>query len=132
MAYLIPAGGARQLHKVALRLEGCVGLFAAADLLQLGHASGVTPYLYVRRLMASNNEGWPGLVPAAPGESPQVILKQPNAPESLFRAAVRVDGVLVSDVLQIWLDASAHPSRGAEQADFLRDNVLSNLMGERE
>jgi hypothetical protein len=129
MAYLMPAAGVRQLVKVASRMEACVGLFAAADLLQLSHVSGVAPYVYVRRLSASRSDSWPGLLPAAPGQAAQLILKQSNAPQSLFRAAVRVDGALVSDVLQFWLDASAHPSRGAEQADFLRGKVLAGVLG---
>lgn len=133
MAYLIPAGGARQLHKVVSQLDACIGLFAAADLLNLGHVSGVASYVYVRRLSApSSDAGWPGLVPMAQGEPAQVILKQANAPESVFRGAVRVEGVLVSDVLQIWLDASAHSSRGAEQADFLRFKVFSDVIGAQE
>ncbi len=129
MCYLIP-GGAQQLNKAAAKLDGCVGLFAAADALNLGHVSGVPPYLYVRRLAPSSAAGRHGLVPAKPGEQPHLILKQANAPESLFRGAVRVDGALVSDVIQVWLDASAHPSRGMEQADFLRHGVLSGIMGE--
>lgn len=129
MAYLVPAGGAGQLHKLASRLEACVGLFAAADLLQLGHVSGTVPYLYARRLSPPHGADWPGVAPAAPGEPPQVILKQSNAPESLFRGAIRVGDILVADVLQIWLDVSAHPSRGAEQADVLRHGVLKDVLG---
>jgi hypothetical protein len=129
MAYVIPAAGPKQLVKVVSRMDACIGLFAAADLLQLSHVSGVAAHVYVRRLAASPENVWPGLVPAAPGAPAQVILKQANAPESIFRAAVRTDGVLVSDVLQIWLDACAHPSRGAEQADFLRNKVLADLLG---
>jgi hypothetical protein len=132
MAYLIPAAGARQLHKVVARLDACIGLFAAADLLNLGHVSGVAPHVYVRRLSAPPSDaGWPGLVPAGPGEPAQIILKQASAPESLFRGALRIDDVLVSDVLQIWLDASGNSSRGAEQADFLSNKVLAKLMGEQ-
>ena len=131
MAYLIPAGGARQLHKVVSNLGACMGLFAAADLLGLGHVSGAVPQVYVRRLVPPQGPDWPGLVPSAPGEPPQLILKQANAPESLFRGAVRVGDVLVADVLQVWLDASAHPSRGAEQADFLRHGVLAAVLGEQ-
>lgn len=131
MSYLIPAAGARQLHKVVSSMDACVGLFAAADLLQLGHVSGVPPYVYVRRLSARSDAGWPGLVPATPGEPVQVVLRQASAPESLFRGAVQVDGVRVSDVLQIWLDASAHSSRGAEQANLLRIKVLSDVLGEQ-
>lgn len=129
MSYLIPASGSKQLLKVVSRMDACVGLFAAADLLQLSHVSGVAAHVYVRRLSASPENAWPGLVPAAPGAPAQAILKQANAPESMFRAAVRKDGVLVSDVLQIWLDASAHPSRGAEQADLLRSKVLADVLG---
>ena len=128
MSYLIPDAGPRQLRKVVSRFDGCIGLFAAADLLRLGHVSGVAPYVYVRRLSAP--AGWPGLVPARPGEPAQVMLKRSNAPESLFRGAVRVDEVLVSDVLQIWLDASAHPARGAEQADHLKRKVLHGVLAD--
>jgi len=75
----------------------------------------------VRHLLpTSPDASWAGLVPVSPGEPAQIILKQPAAPESLFRAAMRVDNVLVSDALQIWLDAWVQPSRGAEQADFLQ------------
>src|SRR5690606_3933009 len=130
MSFLIPAGGARQLHKVVSNLEACVGLFAAADLLGLGHVSGAVPQVYVHRLVPLQGPDWPGLVPSAPGEAPQLILKQASAPESLFRGAVRVSDVRVADVLQVWLDASAHPSRGAEQADFLRHGVLAGVLGE--
>lgn len=132
MTYLIPAAGMYQLVKVVTRMDACIGLFAAADLLQLSHVSGVAAHVYVRRLSAAPVNAWPGLVPAAPGTPAQIILKQAPAPESLFRAAVRVDGVKVSDVLQIWLDASAHPSRGAEQADFLRHKVLADVLGPKE
>lgn len=131
MSFLIPAGGSRQLHKVVSKLEGCMGLFAAADLLGLGHVSGAVPQVYVRRLVSPQGARWPGLVPSAPGEPPQMILKQANAPESLFRGAVQVGDVLVADILQVWLDASAHPSRGAEQADFLRHGVLAGVLGEQ-
>jgi hypothetical protein len=131
MSYVIPGAASRQLNKVAEGLNACIGMFAAADLLHLGHVSGVVPYLYVRRLRPTP-KGWPGLVLAKPGEPAQVILKQASAPHSLFRGAVRVNDVLVSDALQIWLDASAHPSRGAEQADFLKHKVLAGIMGESE
>ncbi|MBJ6982000.1 hypothetical protein [Luteimonas sp. MC1572] len=129
MSYLIPAGGTRQLHKLAARLEACVGLFAAADLLELGHVSGAVPHVYVRRLSPPQGGEWLGVVPSAPGEAPQVIIRQANAPESLFRGAVRVGEVLVSDVLQVWLDVSANPSRGAEQAEMLGRGVLADVLG---
>lgn len=130
MAFLIPGGGKRQLHNAIAQMEACIGLFSAADLLGVGHVSGVPPYVYVRKLSPHASEHWPGLVPAGPGESPHVILKQSSCPESLFRGAVRVDDVRVCDVLQLWVDVSAHPSRGSEQADHLRRKVLHRVMGD--
>lgn len=131
MSYLIPAGGsAQQLRKLAARLNACVGLFAAADLLGLGHVSGVAPHLYVWRLSPPEGSGWPGVVPAAQGEPPQVILKQPSAPKSVFRGAVKVGEAMVADALQVWLDVSSHPARGAEQADVLRRGVLASVLGD--
>lgn len=131
MAFLIP-GGERRLRTIVPRLDACVGLFAAAEYLGLRHVRGVAPYLYVRRIRASSGEDWPGLVPSKPGEPPQVVLRQASAPESLFRGAVQIDGMPVSDVLQIWLDAAAHPSRGAEQADLIEKKVLADVLGTHE
>lgn len=132
MSFLIPNAGIRQLNKATVASGGCLGLFSAAERLGLSHVSGVPPYLYVRRIPPSFNENWHGLLPSGPGELPQLILAQANAPESLFRGAVHVGGVPVSDVVQVWLDASAHPSRGAEQANLLRHKVLAQVMGEHE
>ena len=132
MSFVIPGSGLRPLQKTATRLGACIGLFSAADSLDLGHVSGVPSLLYVRRIAPPSKGGWPGLVTVKSGEQPQLILKQALAPESVFRGAVRVDGALVSDVLQIWLDASAHPSRGREQADSLKRTVLSNVLGDAE
>ncbi|TBR36472.1 MULTISPECIES: hypothetical protein [Dyella] len=126
MSFLVPAG-IRKLHQAAESLGACVGVFAAADMLKLGHVSGAPPVLYMQRLQAPPSY-WTGLVPSKPGEEAQLILKQAPAPQSLFRAAVRIDEVMVSDVIQIWLDASANPARGMEQADFLKHGVLSQVL----
>jgi len=131
MSYLIPAAGPRQLHKLASRSEACIGLFEAAHMLGVGHVSGAVPHVYVRRLSPPRGGEWPGVAPCAPGELPQVIMKQANAPESVFRGAVRSGEVLVADVLQVWLDVSAHPSRGAEQEQVLRRGALAHVLGER-
>jgi hypothetical protein len=55
---------------------------------------------------------------------PDVYLRIPVYKESVFRAAVEQKGLPVSDVLQIWLDVSNHSSRGKEQADRLREQIL--------
>jgi len=128
MSYVVPGAGMKQLQKAASRPDACLGLFIAADFLQLGHVSGTTPCVYVRRLSSASS--WPGLLPTRPGETPQLILKQANTPNSIFRGAVQLGGLLVSDVLQIWLDTSVHAARGVEQADFLERKVLSRMLGE--
>jgi hypothetical protein len=41
---------------------------------------------------------------------------------------VNVNGVLASDVLQVWLDVAAHPARGAEQAEEIWRRVLAPMV----
>jgi hypothetical protein len=45
---------------------------------------------------------------------------------------VTADAVAACDVLQVWVDVAAHPSRGREQADLIRRQVLRHVIeGER-
>lgn len=104
----------------------CLGLFAAADALGLGFVHGVAPLVYLERLEPGVLERL-GLSLEAPGASPDLYLRVPAARESVFRGAVRRDGVPVSDVVQVWLDAGAYPSRGPEQADMIYRRVLRPL-----
>ena len=130
MCFLIPGARHAQLRKLLSHHQACLGLFEAADLLGLGHVSGVPPYVYVSRISQPERQAWKELAPAAPGEQPHVIVKQALAPQSLFRGAVMKDEMRVADVLQVWLDVSSHPSRGAEQAELLRRKVLQGIIGE--
>ncbi len=41
---------------------------------------------------------------------------------------VRTGGMAASDVLQVWVDVAAHPSRGCEQADLIRKRVLCRII----
>ena len=101
-------------------------------MLQLGFVSGVPPYVYVDRLRPSRLADWKGLRPCAPGEAPDVIVREAPAPQSVFRGAVNADGIAACDVLQVWVDVAAHPSRGREQADLIRRRVLRQVIeGER-
>ena len=70
-----------------------------------------------------------GLSLDAPGVSPDIYIRVPAAKESIFRGAVLRDGVPVSDVVQVWLDAGAYPARGPEQADMIYRKVLKPLLG---
>jgi hypothetical protein len=106
----------------------CLGLFAAADALGLGFVHGVAPFVYLERFEPAALDRI-GLSLEAPGDSPDVYVRVPAARESVFRGAVRRDDVLVSDAVQVWLDAAAYPARGAEQADLIYRRVLRPLLG---
>jgi hypothetical protein len=84
--------------------------------------------VYVKRLSVASLAKWKNVVPAEQHEVPDLIIRQASVPNSVFRGLVSVDGVPVSDVLQVWLDVSSHPARGQEQADMIRDRVLDQLI----
>jgi hypothetical protein len=104
----------------------CLGLFAAAEALGLGFVHGVPPVLYVERIEAELIERL-GISQERAREA-DIYLRVPAHKESIFRAAVDQKGIFVSDVLQVWLDSSNHPSRGSEQDDRIRDEVLRPLL----
>ena len=108
--------------------RACLALFAAADALGVGFVQGVPPYVYVRRLSPASLSAWKNLVPVAPGEAPDLIVRQAPSPESVFRGMVRPHGMASCDVLQVWLDVSEHPARGEEQADLIRRRLLNRII----
>ncbi len=108
--------------------EACLGLFAAADELKLGHVSGVPPHLYVPKLPQSEDRKWRSVRPAAPSEAPDLILRQATFPESTFRGAVHREGIIAADIIQTWLDVGSHPARGQEQAELIYDKFLRQVV----
>lgn len=136
---LISGSASREMHRLMARGRACFALFAAADALRLGFVKGVPPCLYVPRLDHALAASSQHVVPAAHGEAPDFILREASAPRSIFGGAVDVAddpargrarsraGGRACDVLQLWLDVSAHPARGAEQADLIRKRVLAPL-----
>ena len=128
MRFVLPGGGQAQLRRMLGSGRACLALFAAADALQLGFVEGVPPYVYVRRLRPANLTDWKNLRACAPGESPDLIVRQAPAPQSVFRGMVRPGGMAACDVLQVWVDVAAHPSRGREQADLIRKRVLHRVI----
>ncbi|MDP2321192.1 MAG: RpiR family transcriptional regulator [Acidobacteriota bacterium] len=107
------------------RSDACLGLFAAADALELGHVSGVPPHVYIPKWDGFDSKRW-AVIPAE--ARPDFILREPRAPQSIFRGIVRPEGVPVCDVMQVWLDVSSHPSRGAEQAEVIYRKVLRPIV----
>ncbi len=128
MSFLIRGSAREQLSEVVSSHQACLGLFAAAEALHLGHVRGVPPYVYVHRLPHFDLDAWKELVPVSPGEPLDLILRQAPAQQSVFRGAVHVDKVAVSDILQVWLDVSAHPSRGEEQAELIHQRILGKII----
>jgi len=99
-------------------------LFAAADLLGVVFVHGVAPYIYLEHLNSAALEQLGLSVEDAEGQ-PDAYIRIPENQEAVFRAVVRHKGVAVSDILQVWLDASNHPTRGKEQADQIWKRVLA-------
>jgi hypothetical protein len=131
MRYLLPGNPNAQLRKMLASGRACLALFAAAKALKLGFVEGVPPYVYVERIQPSNLAAWKNLRLCEQGESPDVILRQAPAPQSIFRGVVRRDVMPSSDVIQVWLDVGVHPSRGREQADLIRTRVLERVIDGR-
>jgi hypothetical protein len=105
----------------------CLALFAAAELLGFKFVHGIQPHLYIERIDKEALRDL-GLSLEVAGRQPDLFLRIPKNPESVFRAAVERDGVPASDVLQVWLDVSNYPARGKAQADVLRKRVFSHLL----
>lgn len=103
--------------------SACLGLFAACNALGVGHVRGAPVHLYVRRIDERQLERL-GLALAPRGHPADVLVRVARWPESVFRGAVRRGGVPVADVIQCWLDVTAEPTRGAEQAAFIWRRVL--------
>lgn len=110
-----------------LSLRMCLGLFAAADVLGIGVVHGVKPHLYVGDLRPDLVRQL-GLMRVEPGQPPDVYVRIPSAPQSVFRGAVRRDDVLASDILQVWLDVADHPARGKAQALEIERRALRPLL----
>jgi hypothetical protein len=111
-------------HLLSPRPRLCLGLFEAAEALGIGFVRGVKPHLYVERMSADVVRDL-GLSGNGGEEQADIYIRIPGNHESVFRGAIRKDGVPASDILQIWLDVAQHPSRGREQADVIWRRILA-------
>lgn len=105
------------------RPRACLALFAACDALGVGIVRGAPIHLYVEDFDLELIEAL-GLVMADDARDADVVLCNPEFPESVFRGAVEVDGVPVSDVFQCRNDVWRHPARGQEQAEEIRRRLI--------
>jgi hypothetical protein len=108
----------------------CLGLFAAADALGLGFVRGTPAHIYLEHLTLDSLNRL-GLTIDHSGRPADLIVRIPSHREAVFRAAVMREEVLVSDVLQVWLDVATHPARGREQAREIQRRVLQPLFGKQ-
>ncbi len=132
---LVPMDVRAQLEQLFPRGRACLGLFAAADELGVGHVSGVTPHVLVdgASLLPGRPDAASGarnLVIAERGDPVDLVVRIPKAMRSVFRAVVRPHGVACADIIQVWLDVAHHPSRGAEQAARIWEQYLAPLASE--
>jgi hypothetical protein len=128
MRFLLEHDAPAQLRRMLDSGRACLALFAAAEELRLGFVSGVPPYVYVQRIQSADLAAWKNLRPCSPGETPDLIVRQAPAAQSVFRGVVRPEGLAACDVLQIWVDVASHPSRGREQAALIRKRVLQRVI----
>lgn len=63
-----------------------------------------------------------------PDPASPIVLLRPRHRRSVFRGTVRIEGVVVCDALQVYLDLYHLRDRGREQAEFLYDQVLEPLL----
>jgi hypothetical protein len=61
---------------------------------------------------------------------PDLFVRQPVFRKSVFKAAVTRDGILVSDIIQIWLDITSPPGRDKVLADEIRKWALAQIFTE--
>jgi hypothetical protein len=118
----------RRAAVVKSRPRCCLGLFTAADVLGYGFVRGVSPLLYLERLDLEALRQL-GLSLEDADRRADVLIRVPSNREAIFRAVVLRAGLPVSDLLQVWIDVSAHPSRGREQAHEIWRRVLKPLLG---
>ena len=121
---LIPLGDHGEVNHARI----CLGLFSAADALGFGVVHGVPEYIYVESMNYELMHRL-GLSQGGHGKPVDIFARVPYARRSVFRGAVVRNGVPASDILQVWLDVSAHPARGSEQADEIQKRILKPLLG---
>lgn len=108
----------------------CLALFAAADALGCGFVHGAPAHIYLESLTV-DALGRLGLTIDDSGRPPDLYIRKPANREAVFRSQVTRDGIPVSDILQVWLDASTHPARGKEQAREIQRRVFKRFFGKQ-
>jgi len=113
--------------------RACLGYFAAAEELGAGFVRGVPPHVLLESSAALPRgmqaaEAARELIEAKESESYDLVVQLPKAKRSIFNGVVRPNGVPCSDIIQVWLDVSEHPSRGKEQAALIFEKYFAEIV----
>ena len=132
MRFLFDGDKEKMISKLMdrIKVETCLGLFDAARHHELGFVGGAVTYLYVPKLTEIDmlNPAWSAL-DFSTNEKADIVIRQAPWPTSIFKASINSFGTRYTDVIQTWLDVSSHPTRGAEQADFIWKQYLQPKLG---
>jgi hypothetical protein len=109
--------------------RACLGLFSAAESLGFGITEGISPNFYLEHLDRAALVSM-GLTPKGAEYRPDLSVRVPIFRESIMRAAVIRDGLLIADILQVWLDVSAPPLSCEARAEEIRRRALMPIFTE--
>ena len=107
----------------------CLGVSAAAQCLRFEPTQRFTPSFYLenvdREVLARM-----GFSPDDAEFRPDLFVREPVFRKSVFKAAVTRDGILVSDIIQIWLDITSPPAGDKALADEIYQRALARIFQE--
>ena len=108
----------------------CLGLSAAAECLQFRPTQQIPPSFYLesvdREILTRM-----GLTPDGAEYRQDFVVRPPMFRKSVFKATVTRNGILVSDIIQIWLDITAPPRHDEALADEIRQQALAQVFAEQ-
>ena len=110
----------------------CLGLSAAAKCLGFESAQRVPPRFYYLGNLDRAVLKRMGFSPDDAEFMPDLFIRQLVFRKSVFKAAVIRDGILVSDIIQIWLDITSPLGRDQELADQIRKYALAKIFGKHQ
>lgn len=120
LSWILAGGDTRErLAPLVARGSGraCLSGFSACREHGIAVTASAVTEVYVRNLDLVHEVK---LTPTAPGERPDVIAREPEAPESVFRGVSQAsDGTMYSDLIQCWLDLVDLNAQGRKQADTI-------------
>jgi hypothetical protein len=108
----------------------CLGLSAAAECLGFGSAKRVPSRFYYLGNLDRDVLRRMGFSPDDAEFRPNLFVRQLVFRRSVLKAAVTRDGILVSDIIQVWLDITSPLGRDQELADEIRQLALAQIFEE--